>query len=310
MPLDPAGRSASARTSAATALIRGVTARCPRRTTTALTAMYSPAAHENARPMVSVDAPAPVQLERDEQLDDGVRRAADRQRERAARQAAPRAGERGERRGRGRGAGGRRAGLGGRRREDERQDRRRDPDDGERRAEPGAGRDERSEGGPGGHADGGARHDGGLAARGPSAPSASFCAIHATAVVHTTPYARPNAKRPAEQPAEPGRGLGEHADGHERRGGERDPARAEAVGDDPGRERDRERRRARRGDQRGRRRGREVVDGGERGSSGTSAVCASWASRTRAYSSAARPRAGPRSVADGERERSHACATI
>ena len=48
-----------------------------------------------------------------------------------------------------------------------RQDRRRDPDDGERRAEPGAGRDERPDGGAGGHADGGARHDGGLAAGGP-----------------------------------------------------------------------------------------------------------------------------------------------
>ena len=75
------------------------------------------------------------------------------------------------------------------------------------------------------------------------APSASFCAIHATAVVHTTPYARPNAKRPASSQPSPGAACASTPTRHERRGGERHAARAEAVGDDAGRERDRERRR-------------------------------------------------------------------
>ena len=142
------------------------------------------------------------------------------------------------------------------------------------------------------------------------APSASFCAIHATAVVHTTPYARPNAKRPASSQPSPGAAWRQHADGHERRGGDRDAARAEAVGDDPRRERDRERRRARRRDQRGRCGGREVVDGGEPRKQRDERRLRELGEQHERVQQGREAAPGPRSVADGERERSHACATI
>jgi hypothetical protein len=150
------------------------------------------------------------------------------------------------------------AGLGGRRREDDRQDRRRDPDDGERRAEPGARGDERPDGGAGGHAHGGARHDGGLPPRGAVGVALGLRDPRDGRRPHD-PVGEAEAEPPGEQRREPGQRLRERPDREQHARRERHPARAEAVGEHAGGQRDGERRGAGRGDQRGRRRGREPV---------------------------------------------------
>jgi len=107
-----------------------------------------------------------------------------------------------------------------------------------------------------------------------------------------------------------GGGLRQHAGGHQRGRDEGDAPRAEPVGDDAGRERDRERRGARRREQRRRRRGREVVDGGEAREQRDERGLRQLGDQHEGVQQRREAARGPRSAAEGGRERSHACVTI